>query len=147
MGVLPCLPNLLRPLSKKSKIPSRFQKLEIRKIKKNEKVSEWIRKNCWQNLSRVQGNEGRNWAPPPNSSPFAHSPYIIHSLRQSTLKLQLSNTTFLAAQLGKIKTCLPATTLPHHRLAGLLTAPLTPCSTFSSQPQSTVVALSVLRWP
>lgn len=43
---MPCLPNLLRPLSKKSKIPSRFQKLEIRKIKKNEKVSEWIRKNC-----------------------------------------------------------------------------------------------------
>ena len=73
--------------------------------------------------------------------------YIIHSLRQHTLKLQLSNTTFLAAQLGKIKTCLPATTLPHHRLADLLTAPLTRHSMLSSQPQRTVVALSALRWP
>lgn len=147
MGPLPSLPNVLRLLSKEPKNPSRFLKLEIRKIKKTGKMSEWIRKNRWPNLSRLQGNEGRNWAPPPNSSPFAHSPYIIHSLRQHTLKLQLSNTTFLAAQLGKIKTCLPATTLPHHRLADLLTAPLTRHSTLSSQPQKTVVALSALRWP
>ena len=37
---------ILRPLSKESKNPSRFQTLEIRKIKKNGKVSEWIRKHC-----------------------------------------------------------------------------------------------------
>lgn len=145
MGALPCLPHLLRPLSKESKNPSRFQKLEIRKIKKKRKVSEWMRENCGQNLSPVPGNKGRNWAPPPNSSPLAHSPYVIHSPRQRTLRLQLSNTTFLAAQRGKIKTCLPATRLPPPHLAGISQrpSPLTARSPWPSQPQRTAVARAV----
>lgn len=45
MGPLPHLPNVLRLLSKEPKNSSRFLKLEIRKIKKKGKMSEWIRKN------------------------------------------------------------------------------------------------------